>query len=293
MKIAVFPNLGNTCYLNSVLQSFIYNSKLKEIITQSDLPFVTFLKKIINVIDLKKDNKHTANVMNIQECLEMFSFKRFEQQDAHECIIEFLELLVKECPYTNQTELDNKSSWDRFNTSPFIPMYHGQTRTTIKCTACQNVKNIFEEFNSINLTINSKSLTDLFTKYLEKEIHEDADNLYFCDVCRSNQKYEKKISLYRLPENLIIVLKRYTFTGTKIVSEVTFDPLLKIRESMSSIVKDYELQSIINHTGNLYNGHYTSYVILNNECLFIDDDSVNIKDYTFHDCYILFYKSKI
>jgi ubiquitin C-terminal hydrolase len=90
---------------------------------------------------------------------------------------------------------------------------------------------------------------------------------------------------------LILVLKRYTFTGDKILSEVTFGNTLKIRESETNEIKDYSLKSIINHTGNLYNGHYTNYNIINNVSLFIDDHIVKLQEYTCKDAYILFYSS--
>jgi ubiquitin C-terminal hydrolase len=290
MKISVFPNLGNTCYLSSVLQCFINNHGFQQLIKEADGPFINELKKII--VDLTDNNEYNAQLYNLTALFEYFSFRRFEQQDAHECIIALLELLIKECPYTTPI-LNVSNSWDKLDTSPFVPIYHGQTKNCIKCLKCKTVKNVFEEYNSINLNIplEKSNLTDLFLKYLEKEVHDDTANLYYCETCKSQEICEKKMSLYRLPKVLIIVLKRYTFTGNKIISEVTFEPKLKIRESISGEVKDYHLKSIINHTGNLFNGHYTNYTIINGKCLFIDDESVKLSNYNHRDAYILFYET--
>ena len=290
MKLAVFPNLGNTCYLNSVLQCFIHNKDFQELIKGYDLPFVTELQKI--TVDLTDNEEHFAHLFNITNLLSLLPFRRFEQQDAHECIISFLELLIKECPYKEQIIGEN-NSWSKLNTSPCVPMYHGQTRNSICCLKCKTVKHVFEEFNSITLSLNSEKsvLTDLFVKYLEKETYDDPQNLYYCETCVSNEKYEKKISLYKLPKIFIVVLGRYTNTGSKILSEVVFDTTLKIRESESGEIKEYNLQSTINHTGNLYNGHYTNYSIINNKCLFIDDHSVIMRPLNHEDAYILFYSS--
>ena len=289
MKISVFPNLGNTCYLNSVLQCFINNQTFQDLLKKYDHPFVNELKKI--TIDLTDNDEHMACIFNVKDILEYFSFRKFEQQDAHECIIQFLELLIKETPYPTPI-LNVSTSWDKLDTSPYVPMYHGQTKTYISCSKCKNVKHVFEEFNTIHLTIplENSNLTDIFIKYLEKEIHTDADNLYYCEICKTNEVYEKKITLNRLPKVLIIVLKRYTFTGSKILSEVAFENTLKIRESLSGEIREYNLKSIINHTGNLYNGHYTSYVMINGKSLFIDDESVKLSEYTCKDAYILFYE---
>ena len=290
MKLAVFPNLGNTCYLNSVLQCFIHNKDFQELIKGYDLPFVTELQKI--TVDLTDNEEHFAHLFNITNLLSLLPFRRFEQQDAHECIISFLELLIKECPYKEQNISEN-NSWSKLNTSPCVPMYHGQTRNSIRCLKCKTIKHVFEEFNSITLSLNSEKsvLTDLFVKYLEKETYDDPQNLYYCETCVSNEKYEKKISLYKLPKIFIVVLGRYTNTGSKILSEVVFDTTLKIRESESGEIKEYTLTNTINHTGNLYNGHYTNYSIINNKCLFIDDHSVNMRPLSHEDAYILFYSS--
>jgi ubiquitin C-terminal hydrolase len=86
------------------------------------------------------------------------------------------------------------------------------------------------------------------------------------------------------------VLKRYTFTGEKILSEVTFGKSLKIKETETGTIKDYQLYSVINHTGNLYNGHYTNYSIINGKCMLIDDQIVKLTDLSPKNAYILFYK---
>ena len=220
MKISVFPNLGNTCYLNSVLQCFINNQTFQDFLKKYDHPFVNELKKI--TIDLTDNDEHMACIFNVKDILEYFSFRKFEQQDAHECIIQFLELLIKETPYPTPI-LNVSTSWDKLDTSPYVPMYHGQTKTYISCSKCKNVKHVFEEFNTIHLTI-------------------------------------------------------------------PLENTLKIRESLSGEIREYNLKSIINHTGNLYNGHYTSYVMINGKSLFIDDESVKLSEYTCKDAYILFYE---
>ena len=263
MKIVVFPNLGNTCYFNSVLQCFIYNQEF-----QNNLNELKELSIELSKIkfDLILDNRYLALFYNIKPLTHFFPFKRFEQQDAHECILSFLDLIK---------EKDN--------------LYHGETKTTVRCLKCKNVKNIFEEFNSINLNVprENTNLTELFVKYLDKETHDDPDNLYFCETCKSNEPFEKKINLNKLPTNIIFVLKRYNVD--KIHTEVTFQNIIKIKHFNE--IKEYTLKSIINHTGNLHNGHYTNYVIINDDCFFIDDDCIKKEPYKCKDAYVLFYES--
>ena len=50
MTILSFRNLGNTCYVNSILQNIIYDNSFKEKILnlQNDDEFIIQLQKLIN-----------------------------------------------------------------------------------------------------------------------------------------------------------------------------------------------------------------------------------------------------
>ena len=89
---------------------------------------------------------------------------------------------------------------------------------------------------------------------------------------------------------MILVFKRYNSTGNKILSNVEYNENLKIRETCTSDVKNYNLTGIINHMGNLYNGHYTSNVKINDKWYFMDDDVViERNNASTSQSYILFY----
>ena len=133
----------------------------------------------------------------------------------------------------------------------------------------------------------------MFVKYLKKELHNDPDNLYFCDFCKCNTISEKKISLWKLPKKLIIVLKRYSDNGSKINTKVDFTTEnLLIKESESSEIMKYSLQSIINHSGDQNYGHYYTILRKDNLWISLDDDSINLGEQintTNNKAYMLFY----
>ena len=161
---------------NSVLQCFIYNPHLKQLAI--DTPFVQELNKIKNVVDLTSNGEYTAIIYNLKDFIKCLPFKRFEQQDAHEFILYFLD------------SINNES------------LYHGTTRTDICCLNCQTIKNVYEKFNSINLSIplEKSNLTELLVKYFEKELYDQPDNLYMCDNC-SNMT-ETIYKMYMILEKL-------------------------------------------------------------------------------------------
>jgi len=264
MKLVGFLNLGNTCYLNSVLQCFIYNNNFQNAIKNTDTDLSKELLKITKEVDLVKDGNYTFCKYNLTFFINYFSkwFKRFEQHDSHEFITCFLDKL--NLPHE---------------------LYHGKTKMSTKCSCCGNTTDVFEDFNTINLnTQGGDSLTDIFVDYLKSEIHDDPDNLYHCEKCEKLTVSEKKISLEQLPKTLIIVLKRYTSR-----CNIEINDTLYIKNNENVI--EYTLKSVINHFGNVYSGHYNNFVCIDKEWIFIDDDSFSLANLNFKNAYILFYEN--
>jgi ubiquitin carboxyl-terminal hydrolase 8 len=288
-----------------VLQCFIYNPYFQKYCGLSDF------RKIFESIDFTNNNQELFINCNISNLIDFLlkkkkCFKRFQQNDAHEFLIEFLDILTSEITGlpaglpaglpTGSPE-GSSNSWNSFvkrnNYSPFTSEYHGQTKLSIHCCNCKKCSNTFEEFNTINLNIPIKSseVTSLFVEYLKKEKVADPGNLYFCDNCKSEEVSERKISISILPRVLIITLKRYTDTGTKILSDVKYDQEIYIR--INETIKKYNLTSVVHHFGNLYDGHYTSSIKINEKWYNIDDSSIS-EDHSKDNssAYILFYTSE-
>ena len=277
MKLVGIFNLGNTCYINSVLQCFIndsdFQSKINTFKENSEV-----LKEIVNF--LLSNHELVIRKFNILEFINSFtnkhkSFTRFQQHDAHEFLLNFLDL---------------------FDSSE----YYGKTKLQITCCRCKRSKDVIEDFTTINLNVpevkNNKDysdLTDLFINYLKKEKHDDPNNLYFCDFCKCNTVSEKKIILWKLPKKLIIVLKRYSDNGSKIHTDVEFSIKdLLIKETESGIVNNYSLTSVINHIGDTNYGHYFCSIKKENKWFLIDDETLSLSskiDNNNNKSYILFY----
>ena len=90
----------------------------------------------------------------------------------------------------------------------------------------------------------------------------------YCPVCKEHRQASKKLDLWRLPEILIIHLKRFSYsryTKNKLDTSVDFpihdlDLSKYIRDRSGQTSNHYQLYAVSNHYGGMGGGHYTAYV---------------------------------
>jgi len=106
-----------------------------------------------------------------------------------------------------------------------------------------------------------KSCLRLFSR--EEKLEED--NTWYCPTCKDHKQASKKLDLWKLPECLIIHLKRFSYSSIyrdKIDSHVDF-PIngLDLSEFVLNPEEDciYDLYAVSNHYGGMGGGHYTAY----------------------------------
>lgn len=146
-------------------------------------------------------------------------------------------------------------------------------------------------------------LSSCLSAFTEEEVL-TKENAWYCNKCKEFQMASKKMELWRLPDLLVIHLKRFSFNRryrNKISSLVKF-PLkdLDLKDWISPNCKldqttKYDLYGASMHSGGLGGGHYTAYAqsVVSNEWYYLNDSSVSRADAksTQSPCaYLLFYK---
>ncbi|KAK9103955.1 hypothetical protein Sjap_021209 [Stephania japonica] len=133
------------------------------------------------------------------------------------------------------------------------------------------------------------------------------DDMWYCPNCKEHRQATKKLDLWRLPEILIVHLKRFSYNQylkDKLDAFVSF-PICNL--DLSKYIKSnfaaaqshiYELYAISNHSGGLGGGHYTAYVKLmegNRWCDFDDASvhSISEDDIRTRAAYVLFYRRRV
>jgi len=290
-------NIGNTCFMNSVLQC-LSNTKqltnyllkeeyLREINTSNSSMKGSLIKAFASVIkNLWKGGGRVVDPSSLKGAVNRFAprFSGYNQEDSQEFLRYLLEGLHEDLnrvmtkPQPINSEIDSSLSvceqameaWKRYlrrDDSQLVDLFVGQLKSTLRCSDCGYDSVTFEPFWDLSLGIPSRSgevsLLDCFESFTKEEIL-DGDEMPTCERCKTRKKCSKRYSLYRLPKILVIHLKRFSPSDRfrqKLSTTVTF-PLTGLslsRYSESSSSNTYNCYAVSNHSGTLYSGHYTAY----------------------------------
>ena len=168
-------------------------------------------------------------------------------------------------------------------------------------------KNNFNcNFNKLSFKkqINIYDCLDLFIS--QEKIDE---NIYYCSKCKKRNKFTKKMDLYKEPYYLIIHLNRYKINQANknnfylnkynnIKNECFIDFPIQNLDLTEYFIqneqkKKYNLIGVINHYGESFNGHYTSYCLNRNNWYCFDDETIteiNKNSIVTDSAFILFYQ---
>jgi len=179
-------NIGNTCYMNSVLQTLMNLDKLKAFLDDKYFSFW-----------INRKNKYGFNGKIISEFLILYreyhlrskepvkphklkaaigevnsQFKNLDQQDSQEFLSYLIDVLHEELNINSEKEyIPNPESYDgteeqlsgefwannlRRNASFIHSLFLGQMKSTLTCAKCNIKKITYETFTSLNIPIPQK-----------------------------------------------------------------------------------------------------------------------------------------
>ncbi|CAN1179076.1 Ubiquitin carboxyl-terminal hydrolase 25 [Linum perenne] len=224
-------NLGNSCYLNSVLQCLTYTPPLANFCLQlqhssicdsvsngertRECPFCIIEKRIVRSLSL--DNTLDAPA-KIYSCLRIFAehFRRGRQEDAHE----FLRYVIDACHNTclRLKKLRRKGIDPANNSTVVNDIFGGALQSQVKCLSCNSESNKVDEIMDISLDIlHSNSLSEAMRKFFQQEIL-DGNNKYQCESCKKLVAARKQMSITQAPNVLVIQLKYLSSSGHAFLS---------------------------------------------------------------------------
>ncbi|KAL6609682.1 hypothetical protein ACP70R_039651 [Stipagrostis hirtigluma subsp. patula] len=287
-------NLGNTCYLNSVLQCLAATPPLatfclaarhsnlfcllvgKKVFPNRDkeCAFCVLERQIARL--LRADAGALDSPGKIIRCLPLFAehFRWGRQEDAHE----FLVYVVDAC-HTAGLRIrkrlrvaganGNSAEEEGRGQGPCMVMketFGGALLSQVKCLVCKGESNKTDEIMDISLDLpGCSSVGDALAGFFRPEILEGA-NKYSCERCKKLTSARKQMFVLRAPKVLVIQLKRFEgINGGKINRNIEFKENLVLSDFIYNKNQDpppvYNLFGCIVHSGlSQESGHYYAYV---------------------------------
>ena len=290
-------NMGNTCYVNSVLQllrtchqwnAFCITNTIEPdkkitsaykdmLVTMWSAHKPAYVRPLAFIADIRKAVENTSYAI----------FGQHAQNDAHEYLAYLLDQFHEELKVdSQQMDTDDTSmtamadrAWNVFlskKTSDLVRIFFGMMRKTVICSNCHNKTYQWELCNT--LKIHCEGAT--FEEWLQYEVNEVSDiDAYKCNTCNEKYPAKKYSHIWRLPPQLCIVIHRFQGNGQKIMASCPTVEQLSFQnwfaEEAPQKNSTYQLCGIVDHHGgHIHGGHYTSQCKhqLSNEWWFYDDE---------------------
>lgn len=240
-------NIGNTCFMNSVLQCLSNTRPLLEYMSDdkysSDInttlscmkgALIKAFASVIKELWRNGERDSVINTTSLKSQVQRFAprFMGYSQQDAQEFLRYLLEGLHEDVnrvtikPKPILTEIDDtlsatskaQEAWARYlrtEDSRVGDIFVGQLKSTLRCAHCLHDSVTFDPFWDLSLPIPSRTGNLKLQQCLQHFVREeelDGDEKPTCSKCGVRRKCLKWFTVQKFPQVLVLHLKRFSPT---------------------------------------------------------------------------------
>ncbi|XP_022216427.1 ubiquitin carboxyl-terminal hydrolase 8 isoform X2 [Drosophila obscura] len=285
-------NLGNTCYMNSILQclsntphlaEYCLSDQYKNYISRSNKTNGQVIEEVAALLkELWNGQYKCVASRDLRYVVGQYQkiFRGVDQQDSHEFLTILMDWLHSDLQTLDVTRMREtigaaEKAWLDFTKakeSIILHLFYGQMKSTVKCVACHKESATYECFSNLSLELppnaNQCQLNQCMDMYFSGErIHG-----WNCPNCKTKRDAIKKLDISRLPPVLVVHLKRFyadpSNTGAYVkkqnylrfpLQNLEMNPYIARAESRAVTPKTYQLYAVSNHYGTMEGGHYTAF----------------------------------
>ncbi|NXS29377.1 UBP42 hydrolase, partial [Pomatostomus ruficeps] len=296
-------NLGNTCYINVILQCLTYTPPLANYLLSREHSQACqqqgFCMMCLMEAHVTKVLCSSASAILPGAVLRDLKFigEEFEygkQDNAYDFLRCSLSAMHRAC-LSGHCDLDVSSQ----ETTIVRQIFGGFMKSRVTCLSCQAVVDSYMAFLDVSLDIRvrASSLTTLLEDCVTpKQL--DQQEGFRCGKCKKKAAASRTVTVHHAPRVLTLCLERADqWTGTKISKFVEYPEYLDLRPYMSDTAGEpllCSLYAIVVHSGDTcLEGHFLCYTKASNGLWYrMDDefvDSCDIPTVLGQQAYLLFY----
>jgi ubiquitin C-terminal hydrolase len=285
VKFLKFPNLGNTCYANSLLQAMLNSSHIRAFMetlsqeTRSLSISATLTKSLLfSFLAIYREQRlgqHREIVTKPRPFLDAVSsasppFIFGQQHDSHELYILLMDSFDSTIATLNSTY--------NLTLPQFTTLVTCHSTTYCQCLMCGSTSTLEEDFINFYLSIEKRQ--SLVSRLRDSQMPEFLCGLNkrLCRKCGIPQEMKINTEYVRLPPVAVFQLQRFvldpiTKKTRKLHDCIPFPSVLTIHQTK------YELRSVVVHIGAvLTSGHFVAILRISEKWILASDMKLSVLD---------------
>ncbi|KRG01703.1 ubiquitin carboxyl-terminal hydrolase 8 isoform X2 [Drosophila mojavensis] len=285
-------NLGNTCYMNSILQclsntpqlmEFCVSDKYKNYICRRNKTNGQVIEEVAALIkELWNGQYKCVASRDLRYVVGQYQkiFRGVDQQDSHEFLTILMDWLHSDLqtlrvPRQREVISASEKAWMEFTKSQeslILHLFYGQIKSTVKCVTCTKESATYECFSNLSLELPANANLCYLNQCMDMYFSGEKIHGWNCPNCKTKRDAIKKLDISKLPPVLVIHLKRFyadpSNPGAYIkkqnylqfpLDNLDMKPYIARAESRAVTPKTYQLYAVSNHYGTMEGGHYTAF----------------------------------